>query len=70
MFMSAKRDERADVTEGKVYREFLAERDEILRHKWLASERAGYDIGFDQALTEWILKYRSGWREARRSGQS
>ncbi|MBK9139029.1 MAG: DUF4032 domain-containing protein [Verrucomicrobia bacterium] len=49
-----------------LYQEYLAEREEILRHKWLASEKAGYDIGFDRALTEWVLHYRSGWREARR----
>jgi hypothetical protein len=49
-----------------VYQEYLAERDEILKHKWIESEKAGRDIGFDQALAEWILNYRAGWREARR----
>ncbi len=49
-----------------LYQEYLAEREEILRHKWLASEKAGRDIGFDRALTEWVLHYRAGWREARR----
>jgi hypothetical protein len=29
------------------YNRFLAEREEILRHKWIESEKAGYDIGFD-----------------------
>src|SRR5258705_123850 len=29
-----------------LYREFQAEREEILRHKWFESEKAGYDIGF------------------------
>lgn len=48
-----------------LYREFQAERDEILRHKWLESEKAGRDIGFEQALTDWILRYRSKWRKAR-----
>jgi hypothetical protein len=28
-----------------LYQEFLAEREEILRHKWLESERLGYDLG-------------------------
>jgi hypothetical protein len=49
-----------------LYQEYLAEREEILKHKWLASEKAGRDIGFDRALTEWLLYYRAGWREARR----
>ena len=30
-----------------LYREFLAEREEIMRHKWLESEKAGADIGFE-----------------------
>ncbi len=48
------------------YREFLAERDEILRHKWLRSEVNGRDIGFDNALTEWVTSHRSQWRRTRR----
>ena len=34
------------VTNYILYKEFLAEREEILRHKWLESEKAGQDIGF------------------------
>ena len=48
-----------------LYREFQAEREEILRHKWLESEKAGHDIGFEQALTDWIVRHRSKWRRAR-----
>jgi len=50
-----------------LYKEFQAERDEILRHKWIESEKAGYDIGFEKALTDWILKHRSKWRKGRQS---
>jgi hypothetical protein len=50
---------------SSLYREFQAERDEILRHKWLESEKAGRDIGFDRALTDWIVKHRSKWRKTR-----
>jgi len=28
-----------------LYREFQAEREEILKHKWIESEKAGRDIG-------------------------
>jgi len=31
---------------SSLYREFQAEREEILRHKWIESEKAGRDIGF------------------------
>jgi hypothetical protein len=47
------------------YKEFLAERREILCHKWIESEKAGYDIGFERALIDWVVKYRSTWREKR-----
>jgi hypothetical protein len=50
-----------------LYKEFQAEREEILKHKWLESEKAGYDIGFDRALTDWILKHRTKWRRARQA---
>ena len=50
---------------SSLYREFLAEREEILRHKWLESEKAGIDVGFEQALTDWMVKHRSDWRKRR-----
>lgn len=53
------------VRNSSLYREFQAERDEILKHKWIESEKAGHDIGFEQALTEWIVKYRAKWRKDR-----
>jgi hypothetical protein len=59
-------DDASRVSKSPLYREFLAERDEILRHKWIESEKAGYDIGFERALVDWVLKYRSAWRNKRR----
>ena len=53
------------VKNSSLYREYLAEREEILRHKWIESEKAGRDIGFERALLDWIIKYRSGWRDVR-----
>lgn len=44
-----------------LYRRFQAEREEILKHKWYESERAGHDVGFAQALTDWIIRHRSQW---------
>ena len=54
------------VKESALYKEFLAERAEILKHKWIESEKAGKDIGFERALLDWIVKHRSNWRERRR----
>jgi hypothetical protein len=53
------------VKNSMLYKEFLAEREEILCHKWIESEKAGCDIGFERALIDWILRYRSAWRERR-----
>ncbi len=50
---------------SSLYREFLAEKEEILKHKWIESEKAGRDIGFERALTDWIVKHRAAWRKSR-----
>lgn len=53
------------VKNSSLYQEFLAEREEILKHKWIESEKAGKDIGFERALTDWIVKHRGKWRRSR-----
>ena len=54
--------------ESALYKEFLAEREEILRHKWIESEKAGHDIGFEKALLDWIVRFRTSWRQQRKDG--
>lgn len=54
------------VERSSLYQEFLAEREEILRHKWLESEKVGHDIGFEHALLDWIRNHRDRWRSSRR----
>ena len=49
-----------------VYREFLIELEEINRHKWIESEKAGFDIGFERALIDWVMNHRAGWLRYRR----
>ncbi|MEX0326155.1 MAG: DUF4032 domain-containing protein [Puniceicoccaceae bacterium] len=61
--------ERPVLERSSLYREFLAEREEILRHKWLESEKAGKDIGFERALLDWIRQHRDAWRATRRPGK-
>jgi hypothetical protein len=64
--MVAITEERARFVKNSVlYKEFLAEREEILKHKWIESEKAGRDIGFEKALLDWIVKHRSNWRARR-----
>jgi len=59
-------DQAQFVKDSALYKEFLAERAELLKHKWNESEKAGKDIGFERALLDWILKHRSNWRERRK----
>jgi hypothetical protein len=60
------------VRKSSLYREFEAEKEEIMKHKWIESQKAGHDIGFERALTDWIIKHRSKWRRSRQpsSGHS
>jgi hypothetical protein len=62
---SAPEDQSQFVKDSMLYKEFLAEREEILKHKWIESEKAGRDIGFERALLDWIVKHRSNWRQKR-----
>ena len=62
---SATEDKAQFVKNSVLYKEFLAEREEILKHKWIESEKAGRDIGFERALLDWIVRHRSQWREKR-----
>lgn len=49
---------------SSTFEHFLKERDEVLRHKWLESEKAGRDIGFEAALLGWIIRHRRQWLAA------
>src|ERR1039457_1038239 len=44
-------------------------KEEILRHKWLESEKAGRDIGVLAAAYDWRLKYYQYWKQYHASGE-
>ncbi len=54
----------------KIFQECSAEWEEILKHKWLESEKAGYDIGIERAWVDWVMYHRQDWRTHRRRQQS
>jgi hypothetical protein len=54
---------------SRLYQEFAAEREEIMRHKWIESEKAGYDVGFEKALLDWLVRHRADWRRKRQEQQ-
>ncbi len=45
-----------------LYKKFMEEREEILKHKWIESEKVGQDIGFEKALLSWVCHHREKWR--------
>jgi len=36
---------------------------EIELHKYLLSETAGFDVGWEHAATDWVRRYAATWRE-------
>lgn len=51
-----------------LFRAFMAEREEIQRHKWIESEKVGHDIGSEQALVSWLMNHRKRWLKNYQSG--
>jgi hypothetical protein len=49
---------------SSVYQYYQKELNEVLKHKWIESEKAGRDVGFNAALTDWIRHHRTAWRES------
>ena len=47
-----------------VYQYYKSELEQIQKHKWIESEKAGKDVGFSFALTDWIRYHRKAWRES------
>ncbi|MFA5059883.1 MAG: hypothetical protein WC676_04580 [Candidatus Omnitrophota bacterium] len=35
--------------------------EEINRHLWIESEKAGYDIGFEKAAEDWLKRFSAEW---------
>ena len=46
-------------------REFLADREDLMQHKWLMSEKAGRDVGLEAALIDWVDHQRVAMRKKR-----
>ena len=40
---------------------------EILRHKWLESEKAGHDVGMKTAKKSWSKNHAKAWRKHRKN---
>lgn len=55
-----------NIKNTSLYKEFMAQREEVLKHKWYESEKAGHDVGFNQALIDWTIKFKSKWMDKRK----
>jgi len=43
--------------------------EEINKHLWIESQKAGYSIGIERATDEWLRLYASGWIKYNKSGK-
>lgn len=57
---------------SSLFREMMVEKKKIEELKWLESEKAGEDIGYEKALFNWVRFHRGEWMKFRRyhPGQS
>jgi hypothetical protein len=55
-----------NIAETSLYREFLAQKEEIMKHKWYESEKAGRDVGFAYALIDWTMRFKNKWIRERK----
>ena len=42
--------------ETSLFQHWSAMKQDILRHKWCESEKAGHDIGWDRASVDWMVR--------------
>ena len=40
---------------------YLEMREEIMQYKWVESQKAGIDIGFEKASKDWEMKHSENW---------
>lgn len=45
-----------------LFQEWEAMKEDVMRHKWFESERAGHDVGWDRALVDYNVRVRRGAR--------
>ena len=62
---SAPDDEAGSRSGSGAYGDYLAEREEIISHKWVLSEQQKHDVGFEAALMDWAQNHRAAWRKQR-----
>lgn len=59
--MSPENPNEFDICDTLIVKESRALEEEIQKHKWIESEKAGEDVGYGFARVDWVLR-RSGTR--------
>ena len=59
-----------DFKNSILYKTYHDEVEEINKHKWIESEKAGYDIGWNKALLDWITHHKAEYIKARKNRAS
>ena len=55
------------IADTLLYKEYLAQKEEVMKHKWYESEKAGHDIGFVQAIIDLTIKHKTEWLNRRKN---
>jgi len=45
------------VAQTLLFKRWNAMKEEILLHKWYESEKAGHDVGWEKAATNWMIHF-------------
>tara|TARA_R110000824_G_scaffold242328_1_gene430995 strand:- start:776 stop:1018 length:243 start_codon:yes stop_codon:yes gene_type:complete len=51
---------------AKKLADIALERIEVLKHKWIESEKAGCDIGMEKAQKSWAKNHAKKWKASRK----
>lgn len=51
---------------AKKLADIALERIEVLKHKWLESEKVGHDIGMEKAKKSWKKNHSKKWKASRK----
>lgn len=51
---------------AKKLADIALERIEVLKHKWLESEKVGHDIGMEKAKKSWKKNHAKKWKASRK----
>ena len=49
------------LAQSELWQFFLKQRDQILKDKWIQSRNAGYDVGMQRAIRDWLQKNQDLW---------